>query len=62
MKPFRIKMTDTLIQSYEMDKKMDRIEVDEEFVTEVDLTRFHSDDYVDCLRSMTIVNREKYQD
>ena len=41
---------------------MERIEVDEEFIHEVDLTKFHSDDYVDCLRSISIVNKEKYLD
>ncbi len=62
MKPFRIKMTDSLIKSYDMHKKMEQIEVDEEFIHNVDLTKFHSDDYVDCLRSMSIANREKYLD
>jgi histone deacetylase 1/2 len=62
MKPFRIKMTDSLIKSYDMHKKLEQIEVDEEFIHNVDLTKFHSDDYVDCLRSMSIANREKYLD
>ena len=62
MKPFRIKMTDSLIRSYGLDKKMTHFDVDETYVSEVDLTRFHSDDYVDCLRSMSLANREKYHD
>jgi acetoin utilization deacetylase AcuC-like enzyme len=62
MKPFRIKMTDSLIKTYEMDKKMEPIQIDEDFVREVDLTKFHSDDYIDCLRSISIVNKEKYLD
>ena len=58
MKPFRIKMTDSLVKSYGLDQKMDKLTVDEEFVESVDLTKFHSDDYVDCLRSMTIANKD----
>jgi acetoin utilization deacetylase AcuC-like enzyme len=54
MKPLRIKMTDTLVKCYEMDKMMDSILVNEDFVADVDLTQFHSDDYVDCLRNMSI--------
>jgi len=62
MKPFRIKMTDSLIRSYDLDKKMEAIQVDEAFIETVDLTKFHSDDYVDCLRSISIKNKEKYMD
>jgi histone deacetylase 1/2 len=62
MKPFRIKMTDSLVKSYGLDQKMDKLQVDEEFVESVDLTKFHSDDYVDCLRSMTIANKDQYLD
>ena len=50
MKPLRIKMTDTLVKCYGMDKKMENLEVDEEFIQKVDLSLFHSDDYVDCLK------------
>ena len=50
IKPLRIKMTDTLIREYGMDKHMENLKVDEEYVSEVDFTLFHSDDYVDCLR------------
>ena len=49
MKPLRIKMTDTLVKCYDMDSKLESMAVDEDFVKNVDLTLFHSDDYVDCL-------------
>ena len=62
MKPFRIKMTDTLVKSYDMDKKMEKISVEEEFISKVDLTKFHSDDYIDCLRNISIADRERYLD
>jgi hypothetical protein len=58
MKPLRIKMTDTLVKCYQMDKKMQSIPVDEGFINEVDLTTFHSDDYVDCLRHMSVAKKE----
>ena len=34
MKPLRIKMTDTLVKCYQMDKKMQSIPVDEGFINE----------------------------
>ena len=62
IKPLRIKMTDTLIREYGMDKHMENLKVDEEYVSEVDFTLFHSDDYVDCLRQVTPEHKEKYHD
>jgi acetoin utilization deacetylase AcuC-like enzyme len=62
MKPLRIKMTDTLVKSYGMDQKMTQIEVREEYVQDVDLTLFHSDDYVDCLRNLSIAKKDHYVD
>lgn len=42
---------------------MTSIQVDEDFIENtVDLTEFHSDDYVDCLRNMSIKNKEVYLD
>lgn len=55
-------MTDTLVKSYDMDKKMEKIAVEEEFINNVDLTKFHSDDYIDCLRNISIADRERYLD
>lgn len=34
------------------------MEVDENYVREVDLTLFHSDDYVDCLRTLSIATKD----
>lgn len=55
-------MTDTLIRTYELHKRMEQLEVDEEYVESVDLTKFHSDDYVDCLRSITQKDKAIYLD
>lgn len=41
---------------------MTSISVDEDFVGQVDLTQFHSDDYVDCLRNMSLAKKEQYLD
>jgi histone deacetylase 1/2 len=40
------------------------MEVDEEYVADVDLTRFHSDDYVDCLKNLSTEpeTQAKYRD
>ena len=62
MKPLRIKMTDTLIKEYKMDKAMENLKIDEEYVAGVDFTLFHSDDYVDCLKQITPDQKELYQD
>jgi histone deacetylase 1/2 len=53
MKPFRIKMTDALVQAYDLYDKMRIMDVDEEYIASVDLTTFHSDDYVDCLANVS---------
>jgi histone deacetylase 1/2 len=62
MKPFRVKMTDTLVKSYGMHEKLENIEVDEDFIENVDLTKFHSDDYIDCLRNISIAKKHEYID
>lgn len=62
MKPFRVKMTDTLVKCYGMDKKMQNMKVDEDFIEQVDLTKFHADDYIDCLRNITVDKKDEYID
>jgi len=62
MKPLRIKMTDTLIKCYGLDKKMEALEIDEDYISKVDLSLFHSDDYVDCLKTLTIAKKEQFLD
>ena len=62
IKPLRIKMTDTLIKGYRMDEKMKTLAVDEDFVQATDLTVFHSDDYIDCLKNISVDQQDKYAD
>ncbi len=62
MKPFRVRMTDEMIRAYEMDKKMTRMHIEQEFIEGVDFSVFHSDDYVDVLKNLTLENRELYAD
>lgn len=49
MKPFRVRMTNELIKAYGMDSMMKPMDVDRDFVQNVDFTLFHSDDYIDVL-------------
>lgn len=62
MKPFRVKMTNELIQAYGMDKQMLPMEVDRDFTANVDFTVYHSDDYIDVLQNLTLENKEQYAD
>lgn len=62
IKPLRVKMTDTLIREYDMLSKMDQITVDQAYVNNVDLTNFHSDDYVDALKNITVEKKEHFSD
>jgi acetoin utilization deacetylase AcuC-like enzyme len=54
MKPFRIKMTDALVQVYDLYNSMQIMDVNEEYISKVDLTEFHSDDYIDCLANLSL--------
>lgn len=62
MKPFRVRMTDEMIRAYEMDKLMKKMEVEPEFIENVDFTVYHSDDYIDVLKNLTLENRDLYAD
>ena len=62
IKPLRVKMTDTLIREYDMLSKMEQINVDETYINNVDLTNFHSDDYIDALKNITVDKKEHFQD
>ena len=62
MKPLRVKMTDTLVKCYGLDKQMNNLKVDEEYVEGVDFTKFHSDDYIDCIKNVSVEHKEKYND
>lgn len=62
MKPFRIRMTDEMIKAYGLDKHMKHIDIDSDFIEKVDLSVFHSDDYVDILKTLNIDNKDLYAD
>jgi histone deacetylase 1/2 len=62
MKPFRVRMTDEMIKTYGMDKMMTRMYVEPEFIENVDFSVFHSDDYVDVLKNLTLENKDLYAD
>lgn len=62
MKPFRIRMTDEMIKAYGMDTQMKRLHIEQEYIENLDLTVFHSDDYIDVLKNMTPENKDLYQD
>mmetsp|Transcript_7429 Transcript_7429/g.8406 ORF Transcript_7429/g.8406 Transcript_7429/m.8406 type:complete len:151 (+) Transcript_7429:4-456(+) len=62
MKPFRMKMADSMIRSYKMDELMTDMNCFDESLEELDLTKFHADDYVDFLKGITPENVAKYSD
>ena len=55
-------MTDELIRCYGLDKSMKKIDIEQDFIDNVDLTVFHSDDYVDVLKYCNNDNKENYSD
>jgi histone deacetylase 1/2 len=62
MRPLRMKITDELIRSYEMDQKMkcfDSTAFDFEDSVFYD---FHSEEYIDLLKNIDEENIGKYQD
>jgi acetoin utilization deacetylase AcuC-like enzyme len=62
MKPFRVRMTNEMIRAYGMDKMMKPMEIDPDFIDNVDFTLFHSDDYIDVLKNLTPENKDLYAD
>eukprot|EP01117_Protostelium_nocturnum_P014444 TRINITY_DN5493_c0_g1_i1.p1 TRINITY_DN5493_c0_g1~~TRINITY_DN5493_c0_g1_i1.p1 ORF type:complete len:484 (+),score=70.57 TRINITY_DN5493_c0_g1_i1:147-1598(+) len=58
MKPHRMRMTHNLLMNYGLFKKMQIFRP--RHATESDVTKFHSDDYVDFLRLVTPDNKEEY--
>ena len=62
MKPFRVRMADELIKTYKLDELMKPMEIEQEFIENIDFTEFHSDDYVDVLKNLTPENKEQYAD
>jgi len=62
MKPFRVRMTNEMIKSYGLDKQMIPMELDQSFIESVDFTLFHSDDYIDILKTLNTENKELFAD
>ena len=62
MKPLRVRMTDEMIKIYELDKHMKTMDIQLEFIENVDFTLFHSDDYVDVLKNLTPENKDLFAD
>lgn len=62
MRSHRIKMTDELIQAYKLTNYMDMISIEKGGNKNIDLSSFHSDDYVDFLKSITSENQKYYAD
>jgi histone deacetylase 1/2 len=62
MKPFRIRMTDEMIKAYGMNTMMKNMSIEREFIENLDLTVFHSDDYVDVLKTLTPENKDLFAD
>ena len=62
MKPFRVRMTHELIKSYGLDNYMVDIDLPEGYFDEIDMSTFHSDDYIELLRNLTPENKNQYQD
>ena len=58
MKPYRVRITDSLVNSYGLLEKMNIINPSyyEDIVKTVDFTKFHSDEYVDFLKNVTPEN------
>lgn len=62
MRPHRMKMTDTMLQSYGLLDKMTILNAELCNNTNVDLTAFHTDDYVDFLKHVTPDNYTLFSD
>jgi histone deacetylase 1/2 len=61
MKPLRVKITHEIIKSYNLLNKMEMILPDQhkDFVKSIDFTKFHSDEYVDFLATISPDNMKK---
>ena len=62
MKPFRIRMTHELIKSYKLDDYMLDIDLPEGYMDEIDMSTFHSDDYIELLKNISPENQADYKD
>jgi acetoin utilization deacetylase AcuC-like enzyme len=62
MKPFRVRMTHELIKSYRLDEYMVDLDMPEHYYEQMDMSTFHSDDYLELLRNLTPENQSEYKD
>lgn len=67
MKPFRATMTYELLKVYDVLPKMDVVDIDfahsvNRAATEEVMTTFHSDEYIDLIKSVTPENKQQYED
>ena len=56
MKPFRIRLTHVLIKSYELLDYMVDIDLPDGYFDQIDMTTFHSDDYIELLKNISPEN------
>jgi histone deacetylase 1/2 len=62
MKPFRIRMTHELITSYELDDYMVDIDIPDNYLDEIDMSTFHSDDYIELLKNISPETQQDFKD
>jgi histone deacetylase 1/2 len=62
MKPFRIRMAHELIKSYNLIDHMVDIDLPDGYFDEIDMSTFHSDDYIELLRNITPETQAEYAD
>jgi hypothetical protein len=51
-----------MIRAYGMQDHLKNMYIEPEFIENLDFTVFHSDDYVDVLKNLTLENKDQYAD
>ena len=62
MKPFRIRMTHELIRSYDLLDYMVDIDLPDGYFDQIDMSSFHSDDYIELLKNISPETQTDYKD
>jgi len=62
MRPHRVKMTDTMLKAYNLMDKLTVLDAEKAHNIEVDLTQFHTDDYVEFLKNVAPDNYTMFGD
>ena len=62
MKPFRIRMTHEIIRSYDLLDHMVDIDLPDNYFDQIDMSSFHSDDYIELLKNCNPNNQAEYKD